>query len=310
MTAHFLVAFWMPSSLFRFRLAGPQHSTATVFTTPSIMSHSYGSIGFNGDAKNNNAASSSFSSIPTKKNDATTTSSQCWRDTNIPILVTAFTAALASGGPTYAFGLYAQQLKASLHLTQSQINTVSAANFCAGLLSWIPGMCVDAWGSRVAMTVGGLIEACALMLYYIACTEFAERQTPPSVTVPALSAIGVTIFASNSLVIGALFKMMVQSCKTTKGAAVGAAKGYLGLGAGVYSVLFDSLEVENNLLFLPMAAVLCVVAIVLPAIFLLPDTETLRRHAIVEAASPRHFRIVYMGLVVLGLLVLVTSCKS
>jgi len=248
----------------------------------------------------------------TSTRTSTTRTSCCakWRDTNIPVLMVAFAAALASGGPTYAFGLYATQLKAQLHLTQSQLDTVSAASFAAGLVSWIPGLAVDAWGSRTSMVVGGTLEAVALTLYYAACHRLAQAQAPAHVSVGVLSVLGIAIFMSNALVIGALFKMMVQSCHTTKGASVGAAKGFLGLGAGVYAVLFDALQLDDNLYFLLLAACFCLLAIVLPAALLLPGKDILHRHAVVEAAGKQHYRVVYAGLGCLGVLVLATSCHS
>ena len=229
---------------------------------------------------------------------------------NIGILVSAFLAALSSGAPTYAFGLYAQELKRTLHLTQNQLNTISSATFCAGLLSWIPGMFVDRWGSRLAMIVGGSIQSVALVAYYFASTQFAIWQTPSDITVPSLSLIGIIVFMSNSLVIGALFKMIVQSCTNTKGSAVGAAKGYLGLGAGVYSAIFDCMKFTDDLLFLPMASILCLVAIVIPAIMFVPSKDVLSQHLVIEVASTIHFRIIYLGIVVLAMLVLITSYTS
>lgn len=267
------------------------------------MRPAYGSLSHQQKEDDDHNASTTSSS-------SSSSSAGCWRDTNIPILMVAFAAALASGGPTYAFGLYATQLKAQLHLTQSQLDTVSAANFAAGLVSWIPGLAVDAWGSRTSMVVGGTLEAVALTLYYAACRRLAQERAPPHVSVAVLSVLGFGIFVSNALVIGALFKMMVQSCHTTKGSGVGAAKGFLGLGAGVYAVLFDALQLDNNLDFLLLAACFCLLAIVLPAALLLPGKEILHQHAVTEAAGIQHYRVAYGGLGCLSVLVLATSCHS
>ena len=54
-----------------------------------------------------NVSDSSVPSTTTTLIDkSTTTTTQHQQTNNIGILVTAFLAALASGGPTYAFGLY------------------------------------------------------------------------------------------------------------------------------------------------------------------------------------------------------------
>lgn len=83
------------------------------------------------------------------------------------MLATAFCAALANGGPTYAFGLYDAALKATLYyLMQSRLDVLSGANFCAGLLSWLPGLVADRLSIRTAVmgTTGGVVMSLALTL--------------------------------------------------------------------------------------------------------------------------------------------------
>ena len=231
-----------------------------------------------------------------------------WRQTSIPVLFAAFSAALATGAPTYAFGLYASTLKASLHLSQSQLDTLGSANFCAGLLSWIPGLIVDHYGPQFAMTVGGTTMSLSLMGYWLVAEQFVEFAV--HAIVPILCLLGVLIFMSNSLVIGSLFKALVVSCDLgSRGSAVGAAKGYVGLGAGVYSILFDAIRStnESELDFLPMAAFFSVIAIALPGCFLLPSLTATRNHDMVDISSHWHYKVVYTGLLVLALWVLWTS---
>ena len=246
--------------------------------------------------------SSSYDSIPPPPPPPVT--DLTWRQTNIPVLVVAFSAALATGGPTYAFGLYAATLKSTLFLSQSQLNMISSATFLAGVLSWIPGMCVDKWGCKRAMIVGGMIQSIALSGYWVAATKFAIYETSSSITVPALSLLGVVIFMSNSLVVGSVFKILVASCgKGTRGSAVGVAKGFCGLGSGVYSCLFDAIRTPqtSDLDFLLMASILALCIIVCPALILLTNKD------VMEVATTRHFRICYVGLVVLAIMVVGTS---
>ena len=217
--------------------------------------------------------SSSYGSIPAPPSVTDLT----WRQTNIPVLVVAFSAALATGGPTYAFGLYAATLKSTLALSQSQLNMISSATFCAGVLSWIPGMCVDKWGCKRAMIVGGMIQSVALSSYWVAATKFAVYETSSSITVPVLSLLGVVIFMSNSLVVGSVFKILVATCgKGTRGSAVGVAKGFCGLGSGVYSCLFDALRTPqtSDLDFLLMASVLLSVSLFVLLFYCCPTTRS------------------------------------
>lgn len=227
-----------------------------------------------------------------------------WRQTNVGVLAAAFSAALATGGPTYAFGIYGGELKSRLHFTQSQLDTLSSANFTAGLLSWIPGLCVDRIGTRWSMAMGGTIMFVALMAYWAVAKQLIEF--PSEHILPLLCTLGVVIFMSNSLVIGSLFKAIVIGCGPgSKGAAVGAAKAYVGLGAGVYACLFNAIKAngESDLDFLPMGAILAIVNIALPAVCWLPASQ----RSVVDVSTPSHYRTIYTSLLVLAILVVGTS---
>jgi hypothetical protein len=233
------------------------------------------------------------------------------RGTNIPLLTSAFLAALTTGGTTYAFGLYGAALKKSLELSQSQLDTISSANFCAGLLSWIPGLIVDRCGPRFALSFGGILGASSLISYWLVAREFI--QIDRTMIVPTLSLLGVLIFASSALVTGSVFKIIVGTCGPgSKGSAVGAAKGFVGLGAGAYSCLFQSLRVHStsDLDFLPMAAFFCIVAATIPALLLLPSKKDIQLNPTSDRMSPLHLRLLYASLVGLAIMVVGTSVSE
>jgi Nodulin-like len=230
---------------------------------------------------------------------------------NVPLLTSAFLASLTTGGNTYAFGIYGSALKKALQLSQSQLDTISSANFCAGLLSWIPGLFADKYGPRFALSVGGILGAASLLSYWVVAREFIEL--PRSLLIPSLCTLGVLIFLTNSLVIGGIFKIFVGTCGPgTKGSAVGAAKGYVGLGSGAYACLFQALRVESSsdLDFLPMAAVFAVLAAAVPALILLPSKENIHFDPAYDRITPLHLRSIYFGLVGLGSLVVGTSIAA
>lgn len=230
---------------------------------------------------------------------------------NIPLLTSAFLASLTTGGNTYAFGLYGSALKKALELSQSQLDTISSANFCAGLFSWVPGYFADKYGPRFALSVGGVLGSASLLAYWVVAREFIAL--PRSLLVPTLCTLGVLIFLTNSLVIGGIFKIFVSTCRpSTKGSAVGAAKGYVGLGSGAYAVLFQSLRGEgtSDLDFLPMAAVIAILAATIPALLLLPSKEKIRLDPAYDRLTTLHLRTIYFGLIGLGVLVVGTSIVS
>jgi len=230
---------------------------------------------------------------------------------NIPSLVCAFMASLTTGGTTYAFGLYGDALKKSLHFSQGQLDTISTAFFFAGLLSWIPGLCADRFGTRFSLSLGGVTGACATTTYWVVSRQFVAL--PHSWLVSILSVLGVTIFLSCALVTGSVFKIIVASCGPgTKGSAVGIAKGYVGLGSGAYACLFESIRSrgESTLDFLPMAAFFFLTCATLPALMLLPTKEQVACDTIQDEATPLHFRTLFLSLIALGVLVVGSSISE
>ena len=276
------------------------------------------------------------------------------KTTNLPLLTACYMSALTTGATTYAFSFYSSALKTSLHLSQNQLDTLSSATFCAGILSWIPGMIVDAYGAKFALSMGGLSNTIFLTLYWIIATETIQLNNV-HLLVFTLSLFGVIIFMGCALVTGSVFKVIVESCgKGTKGKAVGCAKGYVGVGSGVYVCLFgalfgygsgggggalppassrmlsflvttlsssttitttilegDGTTPQNpelrSLNFLLMAAVLSFVSATLPALLLLPKQTSSSSGTNDNVYKNRrdgtrsiHFRVVYAGLIMLG----------
>ena len=128
---------------------------------------------------------------------------------------------------------------------------------------------VDRLGARFALWFGGLLSAASLCTYWAVAREFIH--VPHVLLVPTLCTLGLLIFSSSALITGAVFKVIVGTCgQGTKGSAVGAAKGYVGLGSGAYACMFESLALGNDLDFLPMCAFFSVMAVTVPALFLLP----------------------------------------
>lgn len=227
---------------------------------------------------------------------------------NIPSLVAAFAASLTTGGTTYAFGLYGAVLKRDLRLSASQLDTISTAFFFAGLLSWIPGLCADRFGARFSIALGGCTGATSLLSYWVVARQFVVLPRP--MLVPTLSILGISIFLSCALVTGSVFKIIVSSCGPgTKGSAVGVAKGYVGLGSGAYAVLFESIRgpTESPLDFLPMAAFFFIVCATIPALVLLPSRQQVMDDVMLDDATPRHFRVLFVSLGIMATLVVGSS---
>ena len=102
-------------------------------------------------------------------------------------------------------------------------------------------MMVDICGARLAMALGGMMNVCTLSMYWMIATERWKIHDLELLLV-VLSSLGVLTFVGCALVTGSVFKVIVESCGSgTKGQAVGCAKGYVGVGSGVYVCLFGAL---------------------------------------------------------------------
>lgn len=238
-------------------------------------------------------------------NEIPTTLPNSLKDTNIPRICCALLASIVTGGVTYAFGLYGVALKRTLHLTQTQLDTISSATFCAGLFSWLPGMFVDKFGTRFGISLGGVTGATSLMLYWIVSMQIIvfEKQT---LVVTILSILGVTTFLSCALITGSVFKIVSVSCGPgTKGSAVGVAKGYVGLGSGAFACLFESIRspTSSDLDFLPMGAFLFIVCATIPS-FCFLETQS---KPVPDVMTPLHFKVLFVSLFCLAVVVVGTS---
>lgn len=157
-------------------------------------------------------------------------------------------SALTTGATTYAFSFYSSALKLSLRLSQSELDTLGSATFAAGVFSWIPGMIVDRYGSKLGIVLGGMGNCCVLSLYWFIVTGrvWPLDSSSDDATlwlIFVLSILGVLTFMGCALITGSVFKLIVESCgEGSKGKAVGCAKGYVGVGSGVYVCLFRALS--------------------------------------------------------------------
>lgn len=226
---------------------------------------------------------------------------------NVPLLLTSFSASCTTGGAIYAFGIYGDAMKKNLELRQQDLDTISAMIFVAGLFSWLPGMVVDRYGTRVSLLLGGTSGAAWALLYWALCRQWIFIPQANWV-VPILSANGVALCLSCALIVGSMFKItVVCSGPGQRGTAVGVAKGFVGLGAGIYASLFQALRAPNEsaLDFLPIMATCFIICVVLPAFFLVP-TQIIREELVFDM-TPLHFHTMYASLFAIMVVIVSTS---
>jgi Nodulin-like len=296
----------------RLRAKGAARDSTTAIATDTSSSHHSEDVDRPHEPLNNNNNNEDNSHNNDLQSQGESSYMSAFRPShNIPQLTCAFLASLTTGGTTYAFGLYGDALKKSLRLTQPQLDTISTANFCAGLFSWVPGLIVDRMGVKTGLVSGGIQGAVSLSLYWGVATEFfpVERW----MLVPTLSALGVTIFLSCALITGSVFKIIVSTCGPgSKGTAVGAAKGYVGLGAGVYASLFESLRspTQSDLDFLPMAGFFFIACVTIPSMVMMPNHDMIRNTTFEDESTPNHFRALYVSLMAMACLIIAQSLQE
>jgi MFS family permease len=229
---------------------------------------------------------------------------------NLPALIGAIGAALTTGGPTYAFGLYGAALKKSLGLSQSDLDTISTFFFVAGLCSWAPGLFTDRFGPRLAIAIGSCSGCASLMLYWCIAKEYIIIETH-WLLVGLLSVLGFATFLSSAMVTGSVFKVLTLTAGPAKGQAVGVAKGLVGLGSGAYTCMFEAMKTttQSDLDFLPLAAVLFITCATLPAILFIPSQKDLlqAKELYYHDAQSWHFRMLYAALLGMGMLIVSDS---
>jgi MFS family permease len=233
------------------------------------------------------------------------------RGSNIPCLACAFFASATTGGAIYCFGVLADDLKRALQISQMQLGAISAAFFTiGGLLSWLPGMVVDRMKMRFSMAWGGILGAFFTTLYWILCRYpdlipgFMEHP------VGILSVLAIAISLSCGLIVASTFKLTLQcGGPDGKGLAVGVAKGFVGLGSGVYATIFQAIRTdkESTLDFLLVIAFFFIVCATLPACFLLPPKEEFHPQLLRIETTSLHFRTMYAALTVLGIYILCSA---
>jgi MFS family permease len=151
--------------------------------------------------------------------------------TNLPLLTACYISALTTGATAYSFSFYSSDLKSIVQLSQNQIDTLSSATFVAGLVSWIPGIIVDRYGPRYAMIVGSVCNAILLTYYWLLVTQRIKllfhyhndnddnnnSSSNNDLLIFVLSCISVLIFMGNALITGSVFKIIVESCTSSRG---------------------------------------------------------------------------------------------
>lgn len=170
-------------------------------------------------------------------------------------------------------------------------------------------MIVDRMGMRFSLILGGCSGALSTTAYWAVARQFF----PIHHVVAILSILAVLICLSCGLIIGSIFKLtLLCGGAESKGSAVGVAKGFVGLGAGVYAIIYQALRTaeESALNFILVLAFFFLVCAVIPAWLLLPHKRLMTPMRIKIETQPLHFHMLYVSIFVLASVIVGTSIHA
>ena len=160
-------------------------------------------------------------------------------DPRLVVFLGCLTTMLAAGS-VYAFGIYAQDLKNSLSLTQQDVQTVASIGNVGLYCGIIAGVTYDKFGSRKTAIIGTVIASVGYLLAWLR-TQQAASLASPTIDLSLYFAIawngGAFLDCAAVTTAGKLFP-------ASRGLSVGIIKSFFGLSSSVlsqfYLAFFDS----------------------------------------------------------------------
>lgn len=158
---------------------------------------------------------------------------------------------------------------------------------------------------RFSMILGGSGGAMFTLMFWAVARQFVHATH----AVVILSFLAIGICLSCGLIIGSIFKLTLVCGGPDKGAAVGVAKGFVGLGSGVYATIFQALRTadETALDFIPVLSFFFLVCVVAPAYLLLLPKEQFKPESLKIQTTPLHFHTLYLSMFVLASVIVGSS---
>ena len=148
--------------------------------------------------------------------------------------------ASGSTGLIYLNSVYSEALKAKHSLTQSDVETISAVMFSAGMLSTLPGALVDRIGPRLGVRLGGTVMTTCFLLEFCVCVDVFGGSPKPGLVVGALSTLGAIQFLGSAMVTASVFPTVsaIYQPYENRGFVVGEAKAWVGLFGAIVTQVY------------------------------------------------------------------------
>lgn len=131
-------------------------------------------------------------------------------------LVACMFVACLTQGQLYAFSVYGGALKASLELTQDDLDSIATFPYISGLCVWLPGQLNDRWGPRAAIRFGATGMALGTVAYWALAKQLVQAPR-----VPALVVVMFLTQLVHGAVTAGIFSSLVRNFPLERGVAAG-----------------------------------------------------------------------------------------
>ena len=175
------------------------------------------------------------------------------------------TAALAAGlvcittaGLQYSYGVFSDQLRLRLGLSQQQMGVLAAGKDVGAYAGIVQGLFYDAYGPRRTLLVGGLLSATG----WLSLHALSAGASPPRAgrLWPATLALGMAANGGGWLDVASLLTL-IHNAGAERAAVAGIGKALLGLGSSFFVLLYSAFlrpDARSYLLLCGLLPLACV----------------------------------------------------
>ena len=164
------------------------------------------------------------------------------------LVATLWTESVA--GSPYAFSVYAPQLRDQVNCTQRDIQNVGAIGNLGLYSGILAGICFDAYGPAITMSIGAFLSLGGYLLLWAAVT----RRIAPTVSILALSSF-ISSHGSSWLDTTAIAST-VRNFPHDRGRVLGLMKSLFGLSASILTLIYSNVYKPDVISFIMFMAII------------------------------------------------------